>query len=78
MEQLLDPLATVFKPINNLKKIPEQWNVSRTIPIYTNKGSVNYIKNYRLIANLCATSNIFEKTDTNTNIRTTRRKQRGS
>jgi hypothetical protein len=42
-------------------KIPEQWLVSKTIPIFKNKGQKKDIENYRPIANLCSSSKIFEK-----------------
>ena len=43
------------------KDVPDQWRVSKTIPVFKGKGSRNDITNYRPIANLCTTSKIFEK-----------------
>ena len=42
------------------KQIPEQWLISRIIPIHK-KGDKNNISNYRPIANLCAMSKLFER-----------------
>ena len=41
-------------------KIPEQWSISKIIPIYK-KGSKNDIKNYRPIANLCSMAKVYEQ-----------------
>ena len=57
---LLNPMASLFEKIYNSGYIPEQWKVSKIIPIFK-KGSKVEIKNYRPIANLCSTSKIFEK-----------------
>jgi hypothetical protein len=40
--------------------IPEQWKISKIIPIHK-KGNKSEIENYRPIANLCSTSKILEK-----------------
>lgn len=60
-DYLLDPLSKLFVKIYNERKIPQQWKIARTIPIFKNKGDKNEICNYRPIANLCSTSKIFEK-----------------
>ena len=43
------------------KNVPKQWLISKTIPVFKNKGQRKDIENYRPIANLCSTSKIFEK-----------------
>ena len=57
---LITPLADLFEKIYKYKKLPEQWQISKTIPIFK-KGNPNNIENYRPISNLCSTSKIFEK-----------------
>ena len=57
---LLKPLSILFDKIYTTCSIPEQWKISKIIPIYT-KGNKSEIENYRPIANLCSTSKIFEK-----------------
>ena len=42
------------------QKIPEQWKVSKIIPVFK-KGNVHQIENYRPIANLCSASKFFER-----------------
>ena len=61
MDCLLPPLVKLFELIYEFKKIPDQWLIAKTIPIFKNKGEKNKIENYRPIANLCSTSKIFEK-----------------
>ena len=61
IEHLLDPLTHLFNLIYNQKKIPEQWLIAKTIPVFKNKGDKKSVENYRPIANLCSTSKIFEK-----------------
>ena len=61
MEILLPPLTRLFDQIYNSKKIPDQWLIAKTIPVYKCKGEKNKVENYRPIANLCSTSKIFEK-----------------
>ena len=53
-------MAVLFDKIYNTKAIPEQWLISKVIPIHK-KGSISNIENYRPISNLCSTSKIFEK-----------------
>ena len=60
MEPLLKPLTTLFKLIFKENKIPEQWLISKTIPIHK-KGPKQNIENYRPIANLCSVTKIFER-----------------
>ena len=55
-----DPLSSLFSKIYSTGQIPEQWKVSKIVPIFK-KGSKNEIENYRPIANLCSTSKFFEK-----------------
>ena len=59
-ELLLPPMAVLFNSIYQTLKIPEQWKVSKIIPIFK-KGNKTEIENYRPIANLCSASKIFEK-----------------
>ena len=40
---LLSPLTRLFDLIYTNCKIPEQWKVARTIPVYKNKGKTNQI-----------------------------------
>ena len=57
---LLDPLCALFSNIYATGLLPEQWKVSKIIPIFK-KGNKHEIENYRPIANLCAASKNFEK-----------------
>ena len=57
---LILPLKILFSMIYKSKLLPEQWLVSKILPIYK-KGDKHKIENYRPIANLCSTSKIFEK-----------------
>ena len=57
---LLDPMCQLFKNIYATGQLPEQWKVSKIIPIFK-KGCKTKIENYRPIANLCSSSKIFEK-----------------
>ena len=57
---LLKPLALLFEKIYQTKQIPEQWLISKIIPIHK-KGPTKNIENYRPIANLCSCSKIYEK-----------------
>ena len=60
----IEPLTPVLSHLFNLiyinKQIPEQWRVSKVIPLLK-KGNPNKIENYRPVANLCTISKIFEK-----------------
>ena len=57
---LLPPMAQLFDNIYNTCTIPDQWKVSKIIPIFK-KGSKVQMENYRPIANLCSASKVFEK-----------------
>ena len=57
---MLNPLSVLFDKIYLTQKIPEQWKVSKIIPIFK-KGNVNQIENYKPVANLCSASKIFER-----------------
>ena len=57
---LLAPLSSLFNKIYSSCSLPEQWKVSKIIPILK-KGCKTEIENYRPIANLCSASKIFEK-----------------
>jgi hypothetical protein len=61
VDQLIKPISILMDKIDKYKKVPLQWLVSKTIPVFKNKGNPKDIKNYRPIANLCSTSKIFEK-----------------
>ena len=54
------PMTDLFGAIYRTGKIPDQWKVSKIIPIFK-KGNKTEIENYRPIANLCSASKIFEK-----------------
>ena len=60
IKYLLQPLTKLFDMIYKHKKIPEQWSISKIIPVFK-KGNRNCITNYRPIANLCSCTKIFEK-----------------
>jgi hypothetical protein len=60
MEILLLPLARLFELIYNLRQVPDQWFVSKTILIFKSKGLPKNVENCRSIANLCSISKIFE------------------
>ena len=53
-------MTTLFNKIYVQKKLPEQWLMSVINPVYK-KGTKDEITNYRLVANLCSGSKIFEK-----------------
>ena len=59
-ESLQVPMASLFEKIYNTCVVPEQWKISKIMPIFK-KGCKNAIENYRPIANLCSASKIFEK-----------------
>jgi hypothetical protein len=61
IEVLLEPFTVLMNMIYNQKTIPEQWLVSKTLPVFKNKGSASNIENYRPVSNLCSASKIFEK-----------------
>jgi hypothetical protein len=53
-------LCHLFNQIYEQKTIPEQWLISKVIPIFK-KGDPKNVENYRPISNLCSTSKLFEK-----------------
>jgi hypothetical protein len=57
---LIEPFTKLFKKIYNQKAIPQQWSISKVIPIHKKVLKCN-IENYRPIANLCSSSKLFEK-----------------
>ena len=57
---LINPLRILFSKIYNQKSVPQQWLISKIVPIHK-KGPKTNIENYRPIANLCSTSKIFER-----------------
>ena len=57
---LRKPLAVLFSLIYETRQIPQQWLISKTIPIHK-KGNTANIENYRPISNLCSASKFFEK-----------------
>ena len=54
-------ISLLFSRIYAQMKVPEQWLVSKTIPVFKNKGDPKDIENYRPISNLCSCSKISEK-----------------
>ena len=59
-EILAAPFAKLFQKIYQTKIIPDQWKISRTIPLFK-KGNKKNVNLYRPISNLCSASKIFEK-----------------
>ena len=59
-ELLLPPVRKLFELIYEQKTIPQQWLISKIIPIHK-KGPKTHIENYRPIANLCAMTKVFEQ-----------------
>ena len=59
-EILIKPITKLFELIYKTKQIPEQWSVSKIIPIFK-KGSKTSIENYRPIANLCSITKVYEQ-----------------
>jgi len=57
---LAEPFTSLFKMIYQSGIIPDQWKISRTIPLYK-KGNKNDMNSYRPISNLCSASKIFER-----------------
>ena len=58
---LTKPMCELFSKIYYQRAVPKQWLVSKTMPIYKNKGEKKEISNYRPVAHLCSSSKIFEK-----------------
>jgi hypothetical protein len=61
IDVLAYPLSVLFVKIYHENAIPGQWIIAKTIPIFKNKGEEKNIESYRLIANLCSASKVFEK-----------------
>jgi hypothetical protein len=59
-EVLATPFTKLFGTIYQTKEIPDQWKISRTIPLFK-KGNKKNINSYRPISNLCSASKIFER-----------------
>ena len=55
------PMYKLMRLIYYERKVPDQWLVAKTIPVFKNKGNSKDIENYRPIANLCSSSKVFEK-----------------
>ena len=60
MQILIKPLKVLFEKIYDQKQIPEQWFISKVMPIHK-KGDKSDINNYRPISSLCSCSKIYEK-----------------
>ena len=60
IDHLTQILSYLFYLIYKHNKIPDQWRISKVIPLFK-KGNPTKIENYRPISNLCSTSKIFEK-----------------
>ena len=60
-EVLHGPFSVLFSKIYQERAIPGQWLISKTIPVFKNKGDKKNIESYRPIANLCSASKVFEK-----------------
>ena len=54
-------MSVLFNLIYSEKTVPDQWLISKTIPVFKNKGDIKHIEHYQPIANLCSTSKVFEK-----------------
>jgi hypothetical protein len=59
-EVLATPFTELFKKIYQTKQLPDQWKISRTLPLFK-KGNKKNINSYRPISNLCSASKIFER-----------------
>ena len=57
---LAKPLTVLFGRIYETKEIPEQWKISKIIPLHK-KGKKEDVSNYRPISNLCSISKVYEK-----------------
>ena len=60
IDHLLNPLSKLFTLVYSHKTIPEQWRLSKIVPVHK-KGNKMAIENYRPVANLCSSSKIFER-----------------
>jgi hypothetical protein len=59
-EVLALPFSKLFEKIYQTKELPDQWKISRTVPLYK-KGNKKSTDSYRPISNLCLASKIFER-----------------
>jgi hypothetical protein len=59
-EVLALPFSKLFEKIYQTKELPDQWKISRTVPLYK-KGNKKSTDSYRPISNLCSASKIFER-----------------
>jgi hypothetical protein len=59
-EVLASPFTELFEKIYQTKQLPDQWKISRTLPLFK-KGNKRNINSYRPISNLCSASKIFER-----------------
>ena len=57
---LSEAVTVLLNKIYETKTFPEQWLISRIIPIHK-KGNKKQIKNYRPISNLCSLTKVFER-----------------
>jgi hypothetical protein len=57
---LCNPICNLLNKIVEQNVVPEQWLTARITPLHK-KGKREFVKNYRPISNLCATSKVFEK-----------------
>ena len=57
---LAAPFTKLFEKIYQTGELPDQWKISRTVPLYK-KGNKNNLDSYRPISNLCSASKIFER-----------------
>ena len=54
-------MCDLFSKVYYQRAVSKQWLVSKTMPIFKNKGEKKEISNYRPIAHLCSSSKFFEK-----------------
>jgi hypothetical protein len=59
-EVLASPYSILFEKVYQTKELPDQWKISRTVPLFK-KGNKKNINSYRPISNLCSASKIFER-----------------
>jgi hypothetical protein len=59
-EILIPTLTKLFYKIYYQNLIPDRWKLAKIVPIHK-KVDKNKIENYRLVANLCCLSKLFEK-----------------
>jgi hypothetical protein len=59
-EVLASPYSTLFEKVYQTKELPDQWKISRTVPLFK-KGNKKNINSYRPISNLCSANKIFDR-----------------